>query len=149
MPARDVGFEGLLEASLVDVGLAVPGRLYSVRDVADLPLGDPGPGHRDAFHPFRQRLGFRKIAASDAFDLIAEMRVLVAGIGGASLGTEILKCLQLAGAYEIFGCDVSPYAFGHYQGGTLKTFVVAPGSYADAVLDLCRQHHIEAVIPGG
>jgi carbamoyl-phosphate synthase large subunit len=44
------------------------------------------------------------------------VRVLVAGIGGASLGTEILKALQLAGRYELFGCDISPMAFGHYDG---------------------------------
>jgi carbamoyl-phosphate synthase large subunit len=77
------------------------------------------------------------------------MRVLVAGIGGASLGTEVLKCLELAGSYDSFGCDVSPYAFGHYQGGTLKTFVVPADGYVEAVLDLCQRHGIEAVIPGG
>jgi carbamoyl-phosphate synthase large subunit len=77
------------------------------------------------------------------------MRVLVAGIGGASLGTEILKCLQLAGTYEVFGCDISPYAFGHYQGGTIETFVVPVDGYPDAVLDLCRRNAITWVIPGG
>lgn len=77
------------------------------------------------------------------------MRVLVAGIGGASLGTEILKCLQLTGTYEVFGCDISPYAFGHYQGGTIETFVVPVDGYPDAVLDLCRRNAITWVIPGG
>ena len=67
------------------------------------------------------------------------MRVLVAGIGGASLGTEILKCLRMAGTYEAFGCDVSPYAFGHYQEGTVETFVVPTGGYVDAVAELCRR----------
>ncbi len=42
-------------------------------------------------------------------------RILVAGIGGASLGTEILKCLRDAGTYEVFGCDISEHAYGHYQ----------------------------------
>jgi carbamoyl-phosphate synthase large subunit len=77
------------------------------------------------------------------------MRVLVAGIGGASLGTEILKCLRMAGTYEAFGCDVSPYAFGHYQEGTVETFVVPTDGYVDAVADLCRRLAIDAVIPGG
>ncbi|MEO6797435.1 MAG: ATP-grasp domain-containing protein [Candidatus Dormibacter sp.] len=77
------------------------------------------------------------------------MRVLVAGIGGASLGTEILKCLKLAGGYEVFGCDISPYAFGHYQPGVAETFVVPEAGYVEAIAGLCRRLRIDAVIPGG
>ncbi len=76
------------------------------------------------------------------------IRVLVAGIGGASLGTELLKCLSAAGGYTVFGCDISNLAFGHFQGDTSETFVVPRDGYTDAVLDLCQGHGIHAVIPG-
>lgn len=50
-----------------------------------------------------------------------KIRVLIAGIGGASLGTEILKSLLLnEERYDIFGCDISALAFGHYQYGFQK-----------------------------
>jgi len=76
-------------------------------------------------------------------------RVLVAGIGGASLGTEILKCLTLANRYAIFGCDVSRLAFGHYQGGCEQTFLIDRENYVDSILEACRKARIEIVIPGG
>lgn len=77
------------------------------------------------------------------------MRVLVAGIGGASLGTEVLKCLRDAVGYEIFGCDISPLAYGHYQSERFTTFVVDRQNYVSAVLELCIRLGVEAVIPGG
>jgi carbamoyl-phosphate synthase large subunit len=79
----------------------------------------------------------------------ARMRVLVAGIGGASLGTEILKALRLAGGYELFGCDISPLAFGHYDGSCRRTLLVRRESYVEDVLSLCHELEIQAVIPGG
>ncbi|MBF0103086.1 MAG: hypothetical protein HQK77_19480, partial [Desulfobacterales bacterium] len=51
-------------------------------------------------------------------------KVMIAGIGGASLGTELLKCLEAAGGYTIFGCDISPLAYGHYMSGFERTYVV-------------------------
>ena len=76
-------------------------------------------------------------------------RVLVAGIGGASLGTEILKALRDASIYTTFGCDISEYAYGHYQEGIAETFVVRRNQYIESVLELCVSHRIRAVIPGG
>ncbi len=64
-----------------------------------------------------------------------EISALVAGIGGASLGTEILKALHLAGHYRIFGCDISPLAFGHSAEVFVDTFVVDRGTYVTSVLD--------------
>jgi carbamoyl-phosphate synthase large subunit len=75
-------------------------------------------------------------------------RVLIAGIGGASLGTEILKCLLLADRYTIFGADISPYAFGHYQGGFDDTFVVDRSDYIGSILEVCRRANIDFVVPG-
>src|SRR3972149_3122156 len=76
-------------------------------------------------------------------------RVLVAGIGGASLGTEILKSLLLSERYQIFGCDISELAYGHYQKGFIDTFVVDRNNYVESVLDVCRKADIHFIIPGG
>jgi carbamoyl-phosphate synthase large subunit len=77
------------------------------------------------------------------------VKVLIAGIGGASLGTEILKCLLMARQYRVFGCDISKLAFGHYQNGFEKTFVVNSLNYIDSIMDICTQLQIGYVIPGG
>ena len=75
--------------------------------------------------------------------------VLVAGIGGASLGTEVLKSLELARRYEIYGCDISEFAYGHYQPGVRQTFLVPRENYVAAIHDICVTHKIRAIIPGG
>jgi carbamoyl-phosphate synthase large subunit len=74
--------------------------------------------------------------------------VLVAGIGGASLGSEILKSLRHAGVYEIFACDISPLAFGHYVEGLAGTFLPDKGAYAESVLQACVTRGIRVVVPG-
>ncbi len=76
-------------------------------------------------------------------------RVMIAGIAGASLGTELFKCMALANRYEIFGCDISPYAYGHYQKGFKKTFVVSEKNYIDSVLSVCKKNAIDFLVPGG
>ena len=78
----------------------------------------------------------------------ADTTVLIAGIGGASLGTEILKCLCHAGGYRILGCDISGYAFGHYQDGFAETFVVDRLRYVESVLEIARREGIDFVVPG-
>lgn len=77
------------------------------------------------------------------------MRVLAAGIGGASLGTEIIKSLVLAGGYEIFGCDISPHAYGHYAPGPAETFLVGRDNYIDEIHAICMKKKIRAIVPGG
>ena len=76
-------------------------------------------------------------------------KVMVAGIGGASLGTEILKCLRKARRYQIYGCDISGYAYGHYEKGVTETFVVSRERYVECVLKLCVAKGIRVIIPGG
>jgi carbamoyl-phosphate synthase large subunit len=76
-------------------------------------------------------------------------RILIAGVGGASLGTEILKCLTLAGRYRVFGCDISSFAYGHYQEGFERTFLVERFGYVESVLEVCREAAIDLIIPGG
>ena len=76
-------------------------------------------------------------------------KVMVAGIGGASLGTEILKCLMCGGRYRIYGCDISEYAYGHYEVEIAGTFVVGRTRYVKSVLELCVALGIDVLIPGG
>jgi carbamoyl-phosphate synthase large subunit len=76
-------------------------------------------------------------------------RVLIAGIGGASLGTEILKCLVDADRYDVYGCDISHLAYGHYQQGFTETFIVDRQKYVESIRQICTSKNIRAVIPGG
>ncbi len=80
---------------------------------------------------------------------VSKARVMIAGIGGASLGTELRKCLEIPGDYEVFGCDISRYAYGLYEEGFKETFVVPENGYVDHVLELCEALRIEFVLPGG
>lgn len=76
-------------------------------------------------------------------------KLMIAGIGGASLGTEIMKCLMLTEHYTVFGCDISPLAYGHYQEGFEETFVVSREYYIDSVLEACNKVRCDCIIPGG
>lgn len=75
-------------------------------------------------------------------------KVLVAGIGGASLGTEIMKCLRLSDRYEIFGCDISRYAYGHYAGLASYTEVLSSERYSKELLDYAFRKKIDGIIAG-
>ena len=75
--------------------------------------------------------------------------VLIAGVGGASLGTEIFKSLRRSGNYSIVGADISPYAYGLYQEGFVKTYVIDREKYIQNILDICKKENIGAIIPGG
>jgi len=75
--------------------------------------------------------------------------VLIAGVGGASLGTEIFKSLRHSRNYNVFGADISPYAYGLYQEGFVKTYVVDRKKYVQNILDICKKEKIDAIIPGG
>jgi len=77
------------------------------------------------------------------------VKVMVAGIGGASLGTEIGKCLKLAGKYEAYGCDISPAAYGLYDSNFTETFRVSRENYVPSVLEACRKVGAKWLIPGG
>lgn len=75
--------------------------------------------------------------------------VLIAGVGGASLGTEIIKCLVHCGNYNIYGADISPYAFGLYQECLNDSFLVDRERYIWDILDICKKSKIDVIIPGG
>lgn len=75
--------------------------------------------------------------------------VLIAGVGGACLGTELFKSLRHSGNYNIFGADISPYAYGLYQEGFVKTHVVDSEDYIPNILSICKEEKIDAIVPGG
>lgn len=77
------------------------------------------------------------------------LTVMIAGIGGASLGTELLKCLHLAGRYDVFGCDVSNTAYGLYDEGFRKTFLTTRDDYVGSVIRACREAGARWLLPGG
>lgn len=76
-------------------------------------------------------------------------RILIAGIAGASLGTEIAKSLHHAGSYDILGCDISPLAFGHFDQHFCATFIVNRDCYVQDLISLCSDQKIDCIIPGG
>lgn len=77
------------------------------------------------------------------------IKVMIAGIGGASLGTEIGKCLRLAGKYEIYGCDISPTAYGLYDECFTETYRINRDDYVAEVLKACQKAGSKWLIPGG
>src|SRR4051794_1296291 len=81
--------------------------------------------------------------------VIGKDRVLVAGIGGASLGTEVVKCLLAARRYTVFGADISPLAYCHFVPGLERTFTLPREGYAEALLATCKAQGVRAVVPGG
>jgi carbamoyl-phosphate synthase large subunit len=76
-------------------------------------------------------------------------KVMIAGVGGASLGTEIYKSLKLAKIYDVFGCDISSTAYGMYQDGFSETYHISSKNYARNVLDACIKAGVRWLIPGG
>lgn len=74
---------------------------------------------------------------------------MIAGIGGASLGTEVAKCLDVVGTYDVFGCDISPNAFGHFDARFRETFVVDREDYITSVVGACHAANCSWVVPGG
>lgn len=82
-------------------------------------------------------------------EISPQVKVMIAGIGGASLGTEIFKALHLAGGYEVYGCDISSTAYGHYQEGFAKTYLVNRNNYILDVIRACKESGASFLIPGG
>lgn len=79
----------------------------------------------------------------------APFKVMIAGIGGASLGTEICKALRLAGNYNVYGCDVSQLAYGLYEPAFEATFRVERENYVSSVISACHAAGATWLIPGG
>jgi carbamoyl-phosphate synthase large subunit len=77
------------------------------------------------------------------------MRILIAGLAGASLGTEIIKCLKDIKKYELYGCDISNQAYGLYSPFLKKAFLADRDDYINSVIAICKENDIQFIIPGG
>jgi carbamoyl-phosphate synthase large subunit len=78
-----------------------------------------------------------------------KQKVMIAGVGGASLGTEICKALLLAGRYEVYGCDISSTAYGMHDPAFTATYKVDQDQYLDSVLHACECAGVRILLPGG
>ena len=76
-------------------------------------------------------------------------KILIAGIAGASLGTELLKTLSLTGQYEVYGADISKTAYGLYDSGFKDTFIADNNNYIQSIINICLKNNIKLIIPGG
>lgn len=77
------------------------------------------------------------------------MKILIAGVAGASLGTELLKCLQGHPQYEIYTADISHLAFGLYSRSVKGAFVADRTDYVRSIVNFCTSMGIQYVVPGG
>jgi carbamoyl-phosphate synthase large subunit len=80
---------------------------------------------------------------------LLKTKVLIAGLAGASLGTEILKCLSKAGEYDIYGCDIASLAYGLYSSELVQSFVIDRNNYIQSIVNICVANNIRYIIPGG
>lgn len=76
-------------------------------------------------------------------------RILIAGIAGASLGTEVAKCLSETNKYIIYGCDIAKLAYGNFMPIFEKTFLINHDDYINSIIGYCIEYDIKYIIPGG
>lgn len=77
----------------------------------------------------------------------SRQRVVVAGVGGGSLGTETIKALSLSTRYEAIAVDVAPLAYGLYMGHTAASHVIPAAGYVDHLIALCHRENVKVVLP--
>ncbi len=73
--------------------------------------------------------------------------VLVAGVAGASLGTEAVKALLAGGRYRVAAADISPLAFGLHMEGPCARVLLREDRYVEDLIDACRRIGVSAVVP--
>ena len=81
--------------------------------------------------------------------IMKKINVMIAGIGGASLGTEIVKSLKMTDSYLVYGCDISETAYGLYDKNFDSTYIVSVDNYIENVVNLCIKTKTNLLIPGG
>ena len=74
-------------------------------------------------------------------------RVIVAGAGGASLGTETLKALALSGRYQAIAADIAPLAYGLYQREATASHLLRASNYLDDLIECCHREQARLVLP--
>ena len=76
--------------------------------------------------------------------------VLVTGVGGRSVGHQVLHGLLIAGTkYRVVACDADSFSYGLYQVPSRYLLPRADSpTYLDALLDVVEQEHVDVVLPG-
>lgn len=74
-------------------------------------------------------------------------RVIVAGAGGASLGTETLKALALSTRYDAIAVDVAPLAYGLYMKEAKASHLLRASNYVDDLIAYCHREQVRVVLP--
>ena len=77
-------------------------------------------------------------------------RILITGVGGGSVGHQILQALLLLGErHQIVVADADSFSFGLYlvPEREIVPFASAP-EYGDVILDVVRRRRIDALLPG-
>ena len=77
-------------------------------------------------------------------------KILITGIGGGSVGRQILKALKLSHlSFFIYGCDVTDLTFGKNE---VDTFIKVPYAnnkdYINFVIKTCIRNNIKVLFPG-
>ncbi len=79
-----------------------------------------------------------------------KITVLVTGVGGGSVGEQVVKALRQAGPkYRIVGTDVTPVSKALYE--VDYPYLVPRATdrrYVETLLRLCRRHAVKALFPG-
>jgi len=82
--------------------------------------------------------------------MVKKISVLIAGVGGGSVGLEILKALRLSKLpYEIIGCDMMKHNIGFVKAD--KHYILPPANkdnYLSALKDICLQEKVDVLFPG-
>jgi carbamoyl-phosphate synthase large subunit len=85
-----------------------------------------------------------------SLDSIKKIPILVTGVGGASVGEQLIKALRLAETdYHIHGADTMQSSKGLYEVDTPHIVPLArEAEYLDRIKALCQEQSIQAVFPG-
>jgi carbamoyl-phosphate synthase large subunit len=79
-----------------------------------------------------------------------KLTILLTGVGGRSVGHQVLCALRLAQTpYRVVCTDADPFSFGLYDGDARAIVPLASSpDYSDAICALIRRHGVQVVIPG-
>ena len=80
----------------------------------------------------------------------SEICVLVTGVGGGSLGRELIKSFQLAKTnYQIVATDMSKTTTGLFETSTRYITPKAESpDYIQSMLKICKKEDVEVIVPG-